>query len=305
MHNSRVIRICSLLALLATLALSHASEPQPTTAAPKSVPQPSVNSAALPAQFRNENFSYYTLRADVRRCASPMCGGFFVKLVNHGRTRCADGRNLTECYVAEIDWNGQPSGEARTLLVRGDLIQRRFQGSRRFGVLRVTESWRAASERPPEGMFFRVKDLGIRCITYPCLSHQDERLNAYMRRKIAGVELSPAHASPDAVASAHQAITSSEGVVVAGTHGFVSGPAGRSPTLGATQFYLRSSGPVARKPCIKTGCSGQVCSDKEVMTTCEWRPEYECYRRARCERQASGECGFTPSRELTACLQRR
>ena len=305
MRNSRVIRIGSLLVLLATLALWHVREPLPTTAAPKSLPQPAVDAAAPTAQLRNENFSYYTLRADLRRCASPMCGGFFVKLVNHGRTRCADDRNMTECYVAEIDWNGQPSGEAPTMVVRGNLIQRRFQGSRRFGVLHVTESWRAASERPSEGMFFRVKDLGIRCITYPCLTHQDERLNSYMRRKIAGVDLSRAQASPDAVASAHQAMTSSEGVLVAGTHGVVSGPAGRAPTLGATQFYLRSSGPVARKPCIKTGCSGQVCSDKEVMTTCEWRPEYDCYRRARCERQASGQCGFTPSSELTACLRQR
>lgn len=305
MLNSRIIRTSSLLALLATLALAHVREPHPTTAAPKSLSQPAVGTAGPTAQLRNQNFSYYTLRADLRRCASPMCGGFFVKLVNHERTRCTDGRNMAECYVAEIDWNGQSSGEARTMLVRGNLIQRRFQGARRFGVLRVTESWRAASEREPEGMFFRVKDLGIRCITHPCLSHQDERLNSYMRRKIAGVDLSRAHASPEAVASAHQAMTSSEGVLVAGTHGFVSGPAGRAQTLGATQFYLRSSGPVARKPCIKTGCGGQVCSDEEVITTCEWRREYECYRSARCERQASGECGFTPTQELTACLRRR
>ncbi len=305
MQNSRVIRIGSLLVLLATLALGHVREPQPTTAASKNLSQPAVEAADPTAQLRNDNFSYYTLRADLRRCASPMCGGFFVKLVNHGRTRCADGRNMTECYVAEIDWNGQPSGEARSMLVRGDLIQRRFQGSRRFGVLRVTESWRAASERPPEGMFFRVKDMGIRCITYPCLSHQDERLNSYAQRKIAGVELSRAHASPDAVASAHQAMSSSEGILVAGTHGSVSGPAGRATTLEATQFYLRSPGPIARKPCIKTGCSGQVCSDEEVVTTCEWRREYGCYRSARCERQASGECGFTPTRELTACLRQR
>ena len=305
MSASKIIRSVSLLALLAILALSLVSEPQPTTAAPKDFAQPPVKFTALTPQLRHENFSYYTLRPDLRRCASPMCGGFFVKLVNHERTRCADGRNLAECYVAEINWNGQPSGEARTMLVRGDLIQRRFQGSRRFGVLRVIESWRAASERPPEGMFFRVKDLGIRCITHPCLSHQEERLNSYMRRKIAGVDLSRAQASPDAVASAHQAMTGSEGVLVAGIHRSVSGPAGRAATLGATQFYLRSSGPVARKPCIKTGCAGQVCSDEAVITTCEWRREYECYRSARCERQASGECGFTPTQELTACLRRR
>ena len=305
MQNLRVIQIGSLLALLAALALMHVRELQPTTAAAKSAPQPAAETAAPTAQLRNENFNYYTLRPDLRRCASPMCGGFFVKLVNYQRTRCADGRNMTECYVAEIDWNGQPSGQPQSMLIRGDLIQRRFQGSRRFGVLRVTESWRAASERPPVGIFFRVKDLGIRCITYPCLSHQDERLNSYTRRKIAGVDFSRAHATPDAVASAHQAMTTSEGIMVAGNHGFISGPAGRAATLGATQFYLRSPGAVARKPCIKTGCAGQVCSDAEVITTCEWRREYECYRSARCERQASGECGFTPTQELTACLRRR
>jgi hypothetical protein len=55
-------------------------------------------------------------------------------------------------------------------------------------------------------------------------------------------------------------------------------------------------------PCIKTGCSGQVCSDEEVMTTCEFRAEYECYRTAKCERQATGQCGWTPTTELQACL---
>ena len=55
-------------------------------------------------------------------------------------------------------------------------------------------------------------------------------------------------------------------------------------------------------PCIKTGCSGQVCSDEEIMTTCEFRAEYECYRTAKCERQATGQCGWTPTDELQACL---
>jgi hypothetical protein len=28
--------------------------------------------------------------------------------------------------------------------------------------------------------------------------------------------------------------------------------------------------------CRRTGCSGQVCADQEVVTTCEWKPEYAC-----------------------------
>ena len=54
--------------------------------------------------------------------------------------------------------------------------------------------------------------------------------------------------------------------------------------------------------CKKTGCSGQVCSETDMFTTCEWRPEYACYATAKCERQADGHCGFTKTAELTACL---
>jgi hypothetical protein len=54
--------------------------------------------------------------------------------------------------------------------------------------------------------------------------------------------------------------------------------------------------------CRRTGCSGQVCADQEVVTTCEWKPEYACYDTALCERQADGGCGFTPTPELTQCL---
>jgi hypothetical protein len=101
-----------------------------------------------------------------------------------------------------------------------------------------------------------------------------------------------------------KAIRSNEGVLVAGSLADVSGPAGRSKTLKATQLYLRVSGAPSLKPCIKTGCSGQICADETMMSTCEYRPEYECYKKAACERQADGNCGFTKSPTLTSCLAR-
>jgi hypothetical protein len=316
MRHFRPIRTGSFVTLFTLLALLNFSAPVspstdfrfPNPGSEISAATPSIVSTKAggpSAQSLSGNSTYYTVRRDLRRCASPLCGGFFVKRVNHLRTRCANRQNMDECYVAEIDWNGQTSGEARQLLVRGDLLERRYPRFGRLGVVRVTESWRAVTERAPEGTFYRVKDLGIRCITYPCLTHQEERLNSYGQRKIAGVELNGAHAPSASVTEAQQAMTSADGILVAGTRAMVFGPAGRAITLRATQFYLRGSGPVATKPCIKTGCGGQVCSDEEVFTTCEWRPEHECYRRARCERQANGECGFTQTRELTACLRRR
>ena len=56
------------------------------------------------------------------------------------------------------------------------------------------------------------------------------------------------------------------------------------------------------QPCVKTGCSGQICADQSVISTCEFRPEYACYATATCERQASGSCGWTQTPALTSCL---
>jgi hypothetical protein len=60
--------------------------------------------------------------------------------------------------------------------------------------------------------------------------------------------------------------------------------------------------PPPAAPCVTSGCSGQVCSDHSVITTCEWRAEYGCYHTATCARQADGACGWTSTPALTSCL---
>jgi hypothetical protein len=63
--------------------------------------------------------------------------------------------------------------------------------------------------------------------------------------------------------------------------------------------------------CVRSGCSGQLCVDGSFdlgqiqMSTCQWQPEYACYQQARCEVQDNGRCGFTPSDELTACIEEK
>lgn len=55
--------------------------------------------------------------------------------------------------------------------------------------------------------------------------------------------------------------------------------------------------------CYKTGCSSQICSDQPgLASTCEFKEEYACYQTASCERQASGQCGWTQTPDLLACL---
>jgi hypothetical protein len=58
------------------------------------------------------------------------------------------------------------------------------------------------------------------------------------------------------------------------------------------------------QPCYIGGCSGQICSNQpNVVSTCEWRPEYACYQHGKCERQLTGQCGWTNTVDLLRCLK--
>ena len=69
---------------------------------------------------------------------------------------------------------------------------------------------------------------------------------------------------------------------------------------------IKQGVPTADDPagaCYKGGCSSQLCSDQpDMVSTCEYREEYACYQSAVCERQASGQCGWTETSDLRACL---
>lgn len=69
------------------------------------------------------------------------------------------------------------------------------------------------------------------------------------------------------------------------------------------------SKPAESKKCAIGGCSSQLCISEEEskngggVSTCEFRPEYACYKKnSRCEAQSNGECGWTNTPELKSCL---
>jgi len=70
-------------------------------------------------------------------------------------------------------------------------------------------------------------------------------------------------------------------------------------------WRINNPGQQTGNGCKTTGCSSHLCVDErdgDVVSTCEWRDEYACYQTARCERQASGQCGWTQTSELQSCL---
>jgi hypothetical protein len=73
------------------------------------------------------------------------------------------------------------------------------------------------------------------------------------------------------------------------------------------EVQIACNGPCPCTDCVVGGCANQLCVDatgqEPSFSTCEWRPEYACYRTAICERQADGNCGWTMTPELTQCLE--
>ena len=63
----------------------------------------------------------------------------------------------------------------------------------------------------------------------------------------------------------------------------------------------------AGRGCVVAGCSNQLCIEasmaRDVLTTCEYRAEYGCYKEARCERQRNNQCGWARTMQLEQCLQ--
>ncbi len=57
--------------------------------------------------------------------------------------------------------------------------------------------------------------------------------------------------------------------------------------------------------CIKGGCSGTICQSKDappVFTTCEYVPEYDCYKGIEC-RCVDGKCDWGKTEEFDKCVE--
>lgn len=181
----------------------------------------------------------YVVRPDPRACPSPFCGGYWVALANHARTRCADGLLRPRCYVASaLDAGGQtwPKPLAAGALVAGRLAARSFGQLGDLGVIVAGEEWSPADTRPAHGRFFGVRDTGVRCVRRPCFSYRADELNSRRAVRLSGVVLGRAGTDPDVRAYSRLALRTREGLLAAGAFGSVA-DGGR--VFLASQLYLR------------------------------------------------------------------
>lgn len=261
-------------------------------------------------------YTFYYVQPDYRRCASPYCGGVYYRLANATQTKCLDGQKAARCYAASEDWDKLALGEVGMTKVidalngqHGEVLVRATIGARSWGKelgnfahLNPTEAWVAQGPNPATGPLAKVEDTGVRCITYPCPSVRERKLNSTVRADLAELGWDQSGATDEQIGNALDKMHT-DGLIVAGTRYTVTGPGGEGKARTVSQFWLRATDEApAQKTCRATGCSGQICSDEDVFSTCEFRPEYACYQSATCEQQADGNCGWTATAALQACL---
>lgn len=263
------------------------------------------------------SYTYFEIYSDMRKCASPACGGFYLHRLNRSTTVCHNGASRWSCYAPELDFSESNLGDAQQAelreaanrdalangviaIVRGRFAPKQYSGFGNLGRFIVTEAWVAQTAAPSEGVFVRAHDSGVRCITTPCPSVREKALNSSRSANIHALDWSLAGLDDDQIAELSlEMVSTPYGVLIAGDR-YTFKENGRSAKgRTVTAAYRR----LVDQSCYVGGCSGQVCSDQEgVISTCEWREEYACYSDAKCEVQADGNCGWTQTAELSACL---
>jgi hypothetical protein len=64
-----------------------------------------------------------------------------------------------------------------------------------------------------------------------------------------------------------------------------------------------TASPAPASGCYVGGCSGEICSsDPNTVSACLYQESYACYKTAICEKQTSGQCGWTQTASLKMCL---
>lgn len=182
--------------------------------------------------------SYYLVQPDPRLCPSPACGGYWVELVNHARTRCSDGELRSRCYVARaVDSQRRPleTSIPAGALTRATVEPWRFEGLGELGQLVVARAYRPVGRAISSGRYYRVVDNGIRCVKAPCFSLNASLLNRASSTTVSGIDLGAVPQSERQ--HVERALGSKAGALAQGR---TVGMRDEGRVLRATRFFLAS-----------------------------------------------------------------
>jgi len=178
-------------------------------------------------------YTYFGITADLRKCPSPLCGGWFLARVNQAMTTCHDGRQAATCYTPVLDWsdaNLSAAQQAKLLdasstdagsgdiyaIVRGRFARTNSTSQPRTGRFVISEAWVAEGTGVPDGVFVRVMDNGVRCFAAPCPSVTEKTLNMSLSVDIAAVDFTPAGLTEQQVEGCLASMSTPGGILAVG-----------------------------------------------------------------------------------------
>jgi hypothetical protein len=205
-------------------------------------------------------YTYFEIKADLRKCAAPVCGGFFLDRVNRSTTKCVDGAYGDACYAPELDLseadvpdttmdklvsaaNASAFATGPSVIVRGRFAKTNSTVRPELGRFVVTEVWLAQTDSPADGVFVRAKDIGVRCISAPCASTLEKGLNGSRSANIAGIDFTGAQLDDRLLETVQGELFTDHGILFAGDRYTVHENGRTAKGRTATAVYLKVTQP--------------------------------------------------------------
>lgn len=179
----------------------------------------------------------YIVKPDYRKCAFPLCGGWFLTPVNQYslnlETEDEAYQNaallpnsiyvsyinykrlgLTEKQIAELE----TAIHSEQALLRGTVTNSPISGNiiTRTKTLVANGAWVGANKNTPVGPYLKISSTGIVCITTPCPYFKATLINSNYSSEFHDLSLEKAMLDREQEAQAWQAI-STDGLVITGT----------------------------------------------------------------------------------------
>lgn len=216
------------------------------------------------------NSTYFVVtHMDARRCAYPMCGGYFTARVNQKTTTCSDGSVQPECRILEFDYSALKLDAASAtklsdlvhkgeVLLRGTIKKTAPIAGQTYDKLVVSEAWMARAHVAASGSFVRSTELAVTCTT--CTKFGHAALNKGSTVRSHSVAFDPASFAPALVTELQSAMKKPEGILTAGTLSTVAARQVFSVSEAYTPFV--ASGP-------RVGKLGDSCGSRGIPLECE------------------------------------
>lgn len=200
----------------------------------------------------------YSVKPDYRKCAYPICGGWFLTPVNQHSLQLESEDEAYQnssllpnsIYVASINYRalGLKPAQIQELETAMRNEQALLRGNINNGtltsvsptntkILAANSAWTGANKTVALGPYFKIASSGIICITTPCPYYKANLINSLYSTNIHELTFAKAELTREQEALAWQAVAS-DGLVMAGIRYESQGQVSTGVGISATKVFF-------------------------------------------------------------------